>query len=221
MSPSYRRFVLTAILSILTFVPAYAQQDVSATLSSLDQTAITSASDIARLRIDKWKADGGTKRNAQSDSESIQRNLSSALPELIGKVRTTPDDLNANFKLYRNLNALYDVFSRFAETAGAFGSKEDFQALAKDVDGVDAARRAMADRVDALTASTQTELTRYRSQARQAQSAAASAPAKKVVIDDSEPEKKTAKKKKQSAKPAASTDASKNQAATSNSTPKQ
>ena len=221
MSLSFRLSTLALILSILCLVPAFAQQDAGATLSSLEQTAHTSASDISRLHIDKWKTDGGTKRNAQSDSESIQRNLSSALPELIGKVRTAPDDLNANFKLYRNLNALYDVFSRFAETAGAFGSKEDFQALAKDVDGVEAARKAMADRMDSLTTASQTELTQYRSQARQAQATAA-APAKKIVIDDSEPDKKAAaKKKKSAAKPAASGDPSKNQAATSSSTPKQ
>jgi hypothetical protein len=202
MFPSKRTWLALLFCSLLS-LPAFAQTDASATLSSLEQTARSSVSDISHLRIEKWKADGGTRKSAQSDSDSIQRNMDSALPELIAKVRSAPDDLNANFKLYRNLDVLYDVFSRFAETAGAFGSKEEFQSLAKDLDGLDAARRAMANRLDGLTTSTQNELAQYRNQARAAQSAAAAAPPKKIVIDDSEPEKKTAtKKKKPAAKPA-------------------
>jgi hypothetical protein len=202
MSPSKRTW-LALLFSFLLSLPLFAQTDPSETLTSLEQTARTSVTDIARLRIEKWKTDGGTKKNAQSDSESIERNMGSALPELIGKVRSAPNDLNANFKLYRNLDVLYDVFSRFAETAGAFGSKEEFQSLAKDLDGLDAARRALADRMDALTASTQNELAQYRNQVKAAQSSAAAAPPKKIVIDDSEPDKKTStKKKKPAAKPA-------------------
>jgi hypothetical protein len=186
-------------------LPLIAQQpasDPSPILSSLEQTSHTSVSDISRLRIDKWKADGGTKRNAQSDSESISRNMNAALPELIGKVRTAPQDLNANFKLYRNLNVLYEYFSRFTESVGAFGNRDDFEALARDLDGLDSARRAMADRMDSLTSSVDARLAQYQSQARAAQSAATAAPAKKIVIDDTEPEKKPAKKKKSAPKPA-------------------
>ena len=195
------------LFAVLVFlagaISLMAQTDPTATLNTLEQTARNSVSDISRLRIEKWKADGGTKKSALSDSDSIQRNMGSALPELIGKVRNAPGDLNANFKLYRNLDVLYDVFSRFTETAGAFGSREDFQTLARDLDSLDAARRALADRVDALTTSAQTELTQYRSQTRAAQTSAASAPAKKIVIDDSEPAKKTSKKKKPAPPPAA------------------
>jgi hypothetical protein len=193
------------LLFCLATLPAAAQApvtDPSSILSSLEQTAHTSVSDISRLRIDKWKADGGTKRNSQSDSDSIQRNISAALPELIGKVRTAPQDLNANFKLYRNLNVLYEYFSRFTESVGAFGNRDDFDALSRDLDGLDGARRAMADRMDALTSSAEGQLAQYKAQSRAAQSAAAAAPPKKVVIDDTEPEKKPAKKKKSAPKAA-------------------
>ncbi len=206
----YRNLYRTGA-SIVLFLSAalfcVAQQpspDVSPTLDSIDQTARISVSDISHLRIEKWKADGGTRKNAQSDSDSIQRNMSSALPELIAKVRSAPQDLNANFKLYRNLNVLYEYFSRFTETAGAFGSREDFDTLARDLQGLENARRSMADRMDTLSASAQTELTQYRSQARTAQSTATSASPKKIVIDDSEPDKKP-KKKKPAAKPATPT----------------
>ncbi len=202
MSPStaFRLIAFLAFTAALTF----AQADPTPTLNSLEQTARNSVGDLSHLRIEKWKTDGNTRKSAQADSESIQRNLGSALPELIAGVRSKPQDLNANFKLYRNLNALYDVFSRFAETTGAFGSRDEYQTIAKDLDAVESARRALADRLDALTASAESELDQFRSQAKTAQAPAAAAPAKKVVIDDSEPEKKPAKKKAKSASPATS-----------------
>lgn len=205
MSPNrYRTGVL--LLLCMVALGAVAQQsaaDPSQTLDSLEQTARTGVSDISHLRVEKWKADGGTRKNAQSDSDSIQRNMSSALPELIAKVRTSPQDLNANFRLYRNLNVLYEYFVRFTETAGAFGSRDDFDTLSHDLQGLENARRAMADRVDTLSSSAQAELNQYRAQTRAAQAAAANGPPpKKLVIDDSEPDKKPAKKKKPAAKPA-------------------
>jgi hypothetical protein len=194
---------VTFLFLAMTALTSFAQQpaDPTATLNSLEQTARNSVSDISRLRIDKWKTDGGTKKSAQGDGESISRNLSSALPELINRVRNAPTDLNTNFRLYRNLDVLYEVFTRFAEAAGAFGTKDEFLTLGKDLDELDNARRAFADRLDTLSSSAQAELTQLRAQARAAQAPAASAPAKKIVIDDTEPEKKTVKKKKPAAKP--------------------
>ena len=208
MSPS-KALILSALLSFgVVSVCAQQAPDPSSTLAALEQTARTSVSDISHLRVEKWKIDSNSKKTAQSDSDSIQRNMGSALPELIVKVRSAPEDLNANFKLYRNLNVLYDVFSRFTETAGAFGSRDEFQALARDLDGLETARRAMADRIEALTSSAQAELTQYRAQAHAAQATTPAAPPKKIVIDDSEPEKKAVKKKKPApAKPTAAPDA--------------
>lgn len=204
MIPSKCKSFWAALFLGMALLPLAAQQpvsDPSATLNALEQSARNSVSDISRLRIEKWKTDGGTKRNAQNDSDSIQRNMGSALPELIAKVRSAPQDLNANFKLYRNVDVLYDYFARFTETAGAFGSRDDYENLAHDLDSLDSARRALAERMDALTASAQTELAQYRAAVRNAQAAAASAPPKKIVIDDTEPDKKAVKKKKP-AKPA-------------------
>lgn len=199
MSPSKSAVAFLISLAILA-AAASAQQpaaaDPSTTLNNLEQTARNSVGDLSHLRVEKWKADGNTKKNAQTDSESLQRNMSSALPELIAKVRTNPQDLNANFKLYRNLNVLYEVFARFAETTGAFGNRDDFDTLSKDLDGIDAARHAIGDRLDTLTTSVQSQLNQAVARARAAQAAEAAAPPKKIVIDDTEPEKKSTKKKK-------------------------
>jgi len=40
---------------------------------------------------------------------------------LLQRIKASPSSLNANFRLYRNMNALYDTFSALAESAGAFG----------------------------------------------------------------------------------------------------
>jgi hypothetical protein len=153
--------------------------------------------DIAHMRIEKWKADAVSKQQAQANADSLQRNLTSALPGLIDSFRAAPQDLNAGFKLYRNLNALYDVFASFAESAGAFGPRSDYEALAQPLNIIDSVRHDLGDDLEKLTSSTQSELTQLRTQVRSLQQAAAAVPPKKIVVDDTEPEKKkTAHKKK-------------------------
>jgi len=168
-------------------------------LDKLQAAASRATADIGSLRIDKWKADAETKRQAQNNADSVQRNLTSALPGLIEGVRSAPQDLNAEFKLYRNLNALYDVFGSLTETAGAFGPRSDYEAMAQQFQVIGSVRRNLGDALEQLTASTQSEVTQLRSQIRaqqQAAAAAAAAPPKKVVVDDNEPAPKTVRKKK-------------------------
>ena len=163
---------------------------------------------LGQMRIDKWKADADTKREMQSNADSVQRNLTNALPGLISDVRSAPQSLSAEFKLYRNLNVLYDVFASVTESAGAFGPKSDYEALAGQLSVIDSVRRDLANSLEQLTASTQSELDQLRSQVRTLQQAVAAAPPppKKVVVDDSEPARKSAHKKK--ARPTASSTSS-------------
>jgi len=155
---------------------------------------------LTRLRIDKWKIDGESKRQAMANSQSIQRNLTDALPGMIAQVQANPASLPAAFKLYRNLNALYDVASSLTESAGAFGPKEEFQALASDISGLDRARRTLADQIENGAIAQDGQLARLRQQARaQQQVATSSPPPKKIVIDDTQPAKKPATKKKKPA----------------------
>jgi hypothetical protein len=120
------------------------------------QSAASQANhDIAHMRIEKWKADSASKQQAQSNADSLQRNLSTALPGLIASFRAMPQDLGSGFKLYRNLNALYDVLASFTEAAGAFGPKNDYEALAQQGAVIDSVRRDLADYLERLTASTE------------------------------------------------------------------
>jgi hypothetical protein len=170
-------------------------------LTQLEQVSQTTQIDLAGTRIDHWKTDSNTKRQTQANVESLQRNLKAALPEIIGQMRNSPENLAASFKLYRNLDALYDVLSSVVEAAGAFGSKDEFQALDNDFNTIETARRSLAERMQGLAESKEGELTQLRTQVRNAQPVV-SAPPKKVIVDDTEPVKKPPAKKKPAPKPA-------------------
>jgi len=170
---------------------------VSPDLDRLQTPASQANVDIAHMRIEKWKADNGSKQQAQANADSLQRNLTSALPLLISNFRAAPQDLTAGFKLYRNLNALYDVLSSFTEAAGAFGPKNEYETLAQQLDVIDSVRRNLGDNLEALTVSTQSEMSQLRNQVHVLQQAAVPpTPAKKVVVDNAEPAKKPATHKK-------------------------
>jgi len=184
---------------------AYASvSELNSIVEKLKLTAQSMQSDLAKTRIEKWKTDGGTKRQTLANVESIQRNLQSALPETITQLNNAPEDLGASFKLYRNLDALYDVFGSVVEAAGAFGSKDEFQSLGNDMTGLESARRTLGERVQKLAASKEDELTRLRAQVKKL-SAAPPPPPQKIVVDDTQPPKKAAKKKVAKPKPPVTT----------------
>lgn len=201
---------LMSVIALSTSAPAQTTSSSQATvtggpasaalLSDLDQlqaAASQANTDIARMHIDKWKTDGGTKQQAQANASSLQRNLTTALPGLISDLRSAPQDLAAGFKLYRNLNALYDVLVSFTESAGAFGPKNDYDALAQQLDTIDSTRRVLGDRLESLAAQNQAELNQLRVQVHALQQVAVPPPPpKKVIVDNSEPVKKPAHKKK-------------------------
>ena len=192
-------------------------------LSQLDrlQSAASQAnSQLAYMHIDKWKADANSKQQAQSNADSIQRNLTEALPALIGTVRSAPQDVAAEFKLYRNLNVLYDVFASLTESAGAFGPKSDYEALARQLGVIDSVRRSLGDSLENLTSSTQLELNQLRTQVQTLQQKAAAtppAPPKKVVVDDTEPAKKPTTHKKKPAQPTSQSSGTSGSTSTTNS----
>jgi hypothetical protein len=176
----------------------------------LQQTAQSTVSDLSRLRIEKWKTDSATKQQAQEMAGSVSRNLNSALPDLIQNARTQPASLAAQFKLYHNLTALYETLASLTETAGAFGGKQEYDALSSDANRLDAQRRSVADYVQTLAAQNDSEIHNLRSQLARVTAEAAAAPPKKIVVDEdtppakpaTTPRKKTTSKKNTSKPPA-------------------
>ncbi len=188
-------------------VPYASVSELNLLLSEAEQASQAMQADLSKLRIERWKTDSGTKRDTEGDVESMQRNLQNALPEIISQLRSAPQSLPATFKLYRNLDALYEVFASVVESAGAFGSRDEYQFLQNDLSQLQRTRRSFADRMDSLSNSKEQEVTSLRTQLHDLQAASATAPTppKKVVVDDSEPakpvKKRTTKIPKLPAKP--------------------
>ena len=180
---------------------------VNALLAQLEAASKATQADLAKLRIERWKTDNNSKKRSLGDVDSVQRNLQNALPEMIEKLRNSPEDLAATFKLYRNLDALYDVLGSVVESTGAFGSKDDLQALSNDLNTFEATRKQIAERMENLATSKEQEIVRLRSDLKTAQAAISAAPPKRIVVDDTEPAKKPAVKKKPAAKKPAITPA--------------
>lgn len=173
-------------------------------LAQIEATSRATQADLSKLRIEKWKTDGSSKKQSLGDVDSVQRNLQSALPEMMEQLRNSPEDMPATFKVYRNLDALYDVLGGVVESVGAFGPKDDFQALSNDLNGFEGTRKQLAERINNLASSKEQEIVRLRADLKTAQAAVVAAPPKKVVVDDAEPAKKPVSRKKPAAKKPAS-----------------
>jgi hypothetical protein len=199
------RVALSSLLLLLIVSPsAFAQNptspvsvasvtELNQALSQLNQAAARTINDLSVLRIDKWKTDASTKKQSEDNTDSLLRNLRGALPGLVNELQNSPENLAATFKLYRNVSALCDVMNNVAETAGAFGPRDDYQALANDFRALDQARRALADRMDRLAAAKDLELTQLRTQVRTLQAATPPPAPKKIIVDD-EPKKPVKRK---------------------------
>jgi TolA-binding protein len=165
-------------------------------LGQLESTSKSTQGDLTKLRIERWKTDGAMKKQALENVDSIQRNLQGALPEIISQLRAAPEDVPATFKLYRNLDALYDVLGSVVESTGAFGSKDDLQSLSNDLSSFESTRKQLAERIQSLSAAKEAEIARLRTDLKAAQAEIPAAPPKKIVVDDNEPAKKPVVKKK-------------------------
>ena len=172
--------------------PSASLGNVNTLLAKIEQETQGLNMDVGKLHPDKWKTDANDKQQGSENIASIQRNVTAALPGLIGAVRAAPQSLAANFKLYRNLNALYDVVSSLGESAGAFGRGEEYETIAPHVRALDDLRRDYADTLQQMTIGADDRLTVA---AQQAQAAAAKPPAKKIIVDDTEPAPATKKRK--------------------------
>jgi hypothetical protein len=170
-------------------------------LAQLEASSKSTQADLTKLRIERWKTSGASKKETLAKVDSIQRNLQGTLPDIIFQLRGTPEDLPTTFRLYRILDALCDVVGSVAEDTGAFGSKDELQSLTNDLNGFDGTRKQLAQRMETLSTAKEAEIVQLRADLKTAQAAIPTVPAKKVVVDDNEPAKKPAVKKKPAAKP--------------------
>ena len=194
-------------------------------LDKLQTAAFQAHADIGKLHIEKWKANAAAKSAVQADADSVQRNLTSALPGLIDAVRSAPEDLNAGFKLYRSLSALGDVFGTVTEATRVHGQRSEYETLSQELQVFSSVRRKLGENLEQLTAATQRELNQLRMQSKDQQEklakaeAAAAEARQELAVAQSEPPKKPAPKKKTAAKkPASAASGSSANSSTSNAT---
>ncbi len=164
-------------------------------LSQLEQASTAAQADLAKLRVEKWKTNSDSKHQTQSNVESLNRNLHDAMPEMIAGLRAAPESLAATFKIYRNLDAVYDVFGSVVEAAGAFGPNDDFQALGNDLNALERSRHSFAERMEGLTTAKENEIVAMRGQLKNLQAAIPAPAATKTVVDDTQPVAKPKKKR--------------------------
>ena len=154
---------------------------------------------IAKLRIDKWKTDSQQRQQLQKVAESLQRNITDAVPGLIADVQNSHGSVSSTFKLYHNLNVVYEFLSSLADAAGAVGKREEYEPLAQDAADLDAVRSSLSSYIEQTATS-------YESRMNAARAAQQAPPPVKVIVDD-EPVKKPKPKRKKttgaSKKPAA------------------
>ncbi len=174
----------------------------SSTAPSLDtiltevQQATQSANlNIARLRIDRWKADSAEKADMQHVADSLHKNISLAVPDLISDVRSSHGSVSSTFKLYHNINVVFEYLNQLTDAAGSAGKKEEFDPLNGDVAALDRARQHLSAYIEQAAASLENKV-------RTAVASATPAPTpqatpKKIIVDDDTPHKRPATTKKQ------------------------
>jgi len=161
-------------------------------LSDLQRTTQTVNGDLAKLRIERWKADGAEKQQMQQVAESLQKNITMAVPGLINDLQAAPGSVSKAFKLYHDMNVVYEFMNSLAEAAGAYGRREEYEPLANDASALDKARQNLSGYIE-QTANNMEIQARKPAPPPPAQSAQTP---KKVVIDDDTPAPKKTRKKK-------------------------
>lgn len=141
------------LLLSVAFVPAGAQN------APPSPTALTQASGalqpalmdvthaITSLNVSHWKASGQVRSASEADANSIQSDLQGTLPGLISQSNAAPSSVAASFAVYRNVDALYDVLLRLAQTAVLAAPKVQAGNLQYALSRLESVRKGMGDAI--------------------------------------------------------------------------
>jgi hypothetical protein len=118
------------------------------------------------LRIEKWKAPNAIRDTANSNLDSIQRDLDTTLPPLLKVADASPTSVTSLLPVFRNINALYDVLLRVSGAADVAAPKPQADSLHQAISTLDQSRRNLGDMLqnnastqDQQIVSLQTQLT--------------------------------------------------------------
>jgi len=184
--------------------PAPSSADLNTILLQVQKATSSANVNLGKLRIEKWKTDSQQKQQMQQVADSLQKNITNAVPGLISDVQTSRGGVLASFKLYHNLNVVYEFLSSMAEAAGAYGKKEEYQPLEGDATALDTVRQNLSTYIEQASGKMEAE-NRAAANALQARQAPGTlVPGKKVVVideNDTSPKKRPKSTKKKTSAP--------------------
>jgi hypothetical protein len=120
------------------------QANLNMIIAQVQKAALATNGDLGKLRIEKWKTDSDQKDQLQKMSDSIQRNLTNAVPGLISDVQSSRGNVSAACKLYHNISSVYEYLTSLTDAAGVLGKKEEYEPLADDAAALDSARENLS-----------------------------------------------------------------------------
>ena len=169
-------------------------------LARIQKAAEASKVDLTGLHIERWRTDREQKAELTKIADSLQRNLTSAVPDLINSVRSSNGSVSTTFKLYHNLNVVYEYMNVLADSASALSKDDDSYPLSREAQTLDSARQDLSTFIEKAATNLEDKL----------RVALAPRPAppqeltpKKVVVDDTNVKKPATSRKKKTSPPAA------------------
>jgi hypothetical protein len=163
-------------------------------LTRVQQASQATSGDLARLHIDKWRAESDQKEQLQKIADSLNRNLTKAVPGLIGEVQSSRGSVSTTFRLYHNINVVYEYLNSLTDAAGSLGRREEYDPLNRDASAVNSARQELSNYIEQAASTMEARL---RPTPTPTPAPQADATPRKIVVDD-HPKSVTPKKKKTS-----------------------
>ena len=188
-SPRFR-FLFYAVL-LTVFVQARAQSSTPPPSTAITQASaalqpvlmdVTHA--ITSLNISHWKAPGAMRSASQQDADSIQHDLDGTLPGLIAQSNAAPASISSAFAVYRNVDALYDVLLRLAQTAALAAPRAEAGNLQYALNHLEAVRKGMGDAILAGAEDHDAQLVKLQTAIKAATVAEQRKPPTTTVVDD-------------------------------------
>jgi hypothetical protein len=124
------------------------QANLNLIIEQIQKAALSTNGDLGKLRIEKWKTDNDQKDQLQKMADSIQRNVTYAIPGLITDVQNSRGSMSATFKLYHNITIVYEYLSSLTDAAGVLGKREEYEPLANDAAALDSARQNLSTYIE-------------------------------------------------------------------------
>ncbi len=166
---------------LIPTAPVLAQAAPPPTASSLLSPALNGLrGSLAAVRVEKWKAPGAVREEANSNIASIQHDLDGTLPGLLATADAAPSAVSKNLPVFRNVDALYDVLLRVVETADLAAPEPDTDALHAALSSLENARRTLGDAMETAAVNREQQVGALQAQV----ATSASKPSAATVVDD-------------------------------------